>query len=628
MAVIKSISLNNFRIFDKMTKFELAPLTILTGANNSGKSSLIKALLLLADNAKKNGFKSLDFSDDTHHLDSFEYVKNRDSNNNLISFAIDFAQVEFEELSHLLYENFFMDTIKLQLTYKENGETGELVAYSIWVNETRLYEITKNIQNKHSLYINLRLLLHKSDTDLEDLPETQFFINHTIISSESENLLLLDKIIEKYICNFEVVEADYTKRWQNSGDFFSKKRYESANIEDIHSLFLAENLFQENLFDGENKFNRLLGDILTENEKNLFPNYLAIPIIEIVIGSYFYRSRNYLREIEDFIYTNLVSIAKQTSLGYIECFKANSKRMYLNQFQGTGFNELLLKASRTNFRPEIQQFIIKWLKEFKIGDDFKLFRESGIATKVKIIRGRTELDLVDLGFGYTQIFPLILQIALYGQEQYVGVDRNISKELKRRVDKNRYSIKEDGQIAIRNLSNDYGYIFSDDERYKSKVFSINDLFPYFTILVEEPEANLHPKLQSKLADLFLDASDSFGFQFIIETHSEYFIRRVQILVANRAKEIKEFQKMLNGREVTPVLEQVTNTIIADHYQLSPNSIRLYYFYEPDNVPKGCNQIEEITILPDGRLDKEFGEGFFDEATNLQIELLKLKNRIN
>lgn len=46
------ISLTNFRIFQKKTDFELAPITILTGANNSGKSSFIKAIKLLAESAE------------------------------------------------------------------------------------------------------------------------------------------------------------------------------------------------------------------------------------------------------------------------------------------------------------------------------------------------------------------------------------------------------------------------------------------------------------------------------------------------------------------------------------------------------------------------------------------------
>ena len=49
-------SLKNFRSFGvEGADFELAPITVLTGCNSAGKSSLVKALMLLAQNAKENG---------------------------------------------------------------------------------------------------------------------------------------------------------------------------------------------------------------------------------------------------------------------------------------------------------------------------------------------------------------------------------------------------------------------------------------------------------------------------------------------------------------------------------------------------------------------------------------------
>ena len=46
---MQQIALENFRVFGSPASFDLAPLTVLTGRNNSGKSSLIKAFLVLAD---------------------------------------------------------------------------------------------------------------------------------------------------------------------------------------------------------------------------------------------------------------------------------------------------------------------------------------------------------------------------------------------------------------------------------------------------------------------------------------------------------------------------------------------------------------------------------------------------
>ena len=50
---ILKFSIDNFRVFDKPNVFEFAPITLLTGPNNSGKSSLVKSLLMLKNNKNK-----------------------------------------------------------------------------------------------------------------------------------------------------------------------------------------------------------------------------------------------------------------------------------------------------------------------------------------------------------------------------------------------------------------------------------------------------------------------------------------------------------------------------------------------------------------------------------------------
>ena len=68
--MIKKIGIQNFRIFKEFTEFELKPITILTGTNNSGKSSFTKLLLLL-----NNGVSKLDFNNGLHNLESFEKLQ-------------------------------------------------------------------------------------------------------------------------------------------------------------------------------------------------------------------------------------------------------------------------------------------------------------------------------------------------------------------------------------------------------------------------------------------------------------------------------------------------------------------------------------------------------------------------
>ena len=115
------------------------------------------------------------------------------------------------------------------------------------------------------------------------------------------------------------------------------------------------------------------------------------------------------------------------------------------------------------------------------------------------------------------------------------------------------------------------------------------------VAIEEPETNLHPALQSKLADFFIDAAQQFNIQFIIETHSEYLIRKLQYLTAKTDS------------------------------NLEPEDTVIYYFSHPDKVPVGEDQVKKININDDGSLTDDFGTGFFDEALHWKFELIKLTN---
>jgi predicted ATPase len=51
-----------------------------------------------------------------------------------------------------------------------------------------------------------------------------------------------------------------------------------------------------------------------------------------------------------------------------------------------------------------------------------------------------------------------------------------------------------------------------------------------TLIIEQPELHLHPKMQTKLTDFFVAISQS-GKQCIIETHSEHIINALRYRVA-------------------------------------------------------------------------------------------------
>ena len=111
------------------------------------------------------------------------------------------------------------------------------------------------------------------------------------------------------------------------------------------------------------------------------------------------------------------------------------------------------------------------------------------------------------------------------------------------------------------------------------------------VILEEPEQNLHPRLQSLLADLFLDLYTKYGLQIIVETHSEYLIRKTQVLV-----------KKDNFRD--------------DEDLISHCPFAVHYFTGDDKQP-----VRTMKYRTDGIFENDFGPGFFDESEKLAFEVL-------
>ncbi len=63
--------------------------------------------------------------------------------------------------------------------------------------------------------------------------------------------------------------------------------------------------------------------------------------------------------------------------------------------------------------------------------------------------------------------------------------------------------------------------------------------------------NLHPRLQSMLSDLFYEVYilSKGNLTFVVETHSEYLIRRTQVLVAEAHYKVEEELELHNPFKV-------------------------------------------------------------------------------
>ncbi|SFO15708.1 AAA domain-containing protein, putative AbiEii toxin, Type IV TA system [Actinomadura madurae] len=108
--------------------------------------------------------------------------------------------------------------------------------------------------------------------------------------------------------------------------------------------------------------------------------------------------------------------------------------------------------------------------------------------------------------------------------------------------------------------------------------------PGALLLIENPEAHVHPQGQSALAGLTCAAAAA-GAQVIVETHSDHILNGVRLAVKRQ--------------------------------RIPADDVRLLYFHRQDD---GIIDIVNPTIGPDGMLS-DWPQGFFDEWDRSLDQLL-------
>jgi predicted ATPase len=93
--------------------------------------------------------------------------------------------------------------------------------------------------------------------------------------------------------------------------------------------------------------------------------------------------------------------------------------------------------------------------------------------------------------------------------------------------------------------------------------------------------------------MLYEAYQQFGIRFIIETHSEYLLRKSQNIV------------LLNQSN--------------SNSQVSENPFGVYYF-------NGDKEPYQMRYRNDGKFDRKFGSGFFDESDRLVDEMYELNSK--
>lgn len=632
-------NIKNFRIFESDgADVKIAPLTILTGCNSSGKSSIAKSILLLdtymhkVKSAASSQDKVFALGDYTMDFDSyplnllgrFDKVVNSKSEKREIEYrftadnGLDVILVFNSNQADILNRGYLkritivkgddvvfqsedgtccLNVVPFLNDYLENTKNlfkRDFIEYEEYVRSHKVSYKTINWAIDNDSLFKVPLLekiglLNKSnfDTEVEKILSPIFEQDKGIaIIFRRLTELFKTSECETFLDFFKMRQKAWMSRFSNKSnlDFedlpkvpqdWSDVRFEASMPDKAWSIVLSK------IGAGDKKHL----DMLQESTIN-FPWLLTILIntgeyIGLYPDSKFSDKISYYDEFfenkislhylwEDFKkYFNkqlqkAITPSWSGSLAYVGSSRIDVKRLYtldsksdfaclLNRYFNARRDFIGLKEYENEKGYEPDAFMNMWLKKFGICDYATLDMDAeGLGVAIRLHKGEKSSLLADEGYGITQLFSILLEIETGIQQAFQ-------------------------HFLVKGWSGQ-NYVYVTD-MYTDKV-----LFPEMTIIIEEPEIHLHPKFQSLLLDMFAEAREKYNIHFIIETHSEYLIRRLQVRVAEK--------------------------------KISPDDVSVIYVDE-DRHPYNMG------LKENGKFERDFGPGFLDEADNEAIRLFDI-----
>ena len=689
-------TIKNFRVFDENgVDIELAPITILTGKNSAGKSSIVKAITLLDSFlkqikwAKNRGEEiriadyKIDFSIYPNSLlGGFDKVLHRNSRSEHITFEytihslmlsedvrveLVFGMSEKDLIRNGYLQQYRIKTLEGKTIYSSTQKDGS------WINLNLIKEQCKDfllaefaVRSYNKRYVEYDIEHKYSKTEYEkiysahmeqldtfteqrrddtykyvrnryssDVPilndcgltmedskwyyENQTFFQIPIVEeylskmTREEIILNIEKLVNDvqlsesernvivlFLNDFISSNCDSIKEYieEKECDYLEHvlpdKRLSSQTPElvgaDQMSIANKDSILWgystlEHVFLGlpnekdenNNKQNsganfRVVFEALMllnalENKKELNRNYLAGLFSDSLM---FYNALCLYssRFIEEVLFPEWSDSITFVSTGRVEMervYKLDGQDDFSKLLKGYLNAKYLFERNKdsnkgfTNKKYVPDSFMNTWIKKLELGHSISVEREpSGYGVYIKLHKEENDegVVLADEGYGITQLVSILLSI-------------------------------ETVILSNKGLEVTRYYGMSSLDRFDDSSFH----YAQRTIAVEEPEIHLHPAFQSKLADMFVAASE-YNIHFIVETHSEYLVRRTQRLVAE-----KVYKDAVTLRKLNP--------------------FRVIY----------CPQIGkpyDMGLNIYGRFTNFFDEGFFDVASKDAIAVSKLE----
>ncbi|QKF76135.1 AAA family ATPase [Arcobacter defluvii] len=486
--MINKIGFKNYKAF-KEADIELKPITILLGSNSVGKSSIIKLLLMISQNINSNIVPKniLSINGEVVQFGSFENLLHKRNLQHSLEISFDLENINFDIYFNDLKNKINVIVRNLKKTYFLC--TKGLNNYQEYFNEIDREEREENINNLLNTLNSYKLRINnisKRETKVENQ-------NNLIAKFIS---IYFDQNEENIYSFFQKKDGLLyfdTKVLRHTYDFLSNlSKHQSKNIKLIYSFKLSKNKKDIKIVNFELKSEE---DILFKYEKDSLKNKISSIYIEDNIAKLYASKFNklvslnqfqvfkILRTEDNFFIDTLIKIFQNISkqihssfsyenINYVDPLRAYPRRYYfldeinntsaLNKIDGESMAKILKENA------PLKRSVNKWIQKFNLRVNIEQLKDT--IHNIKINQNSLSLDITDVGFGISQILPIITQ----------------------------------------------GFFAKNGS----------------TTIIEQPEIHLHPKMQADLADLFIEmTNDKNKKKFLIETHSEYMLKRLRRRIA-------------------------------------------------------------------------------------------------
>ncbi|HLN22245.1 MAG TPA: AAA family ATPase [Bacteroidales bacterium] len=626
MLNIKRLLLGNFRIFTDVSEIRLAPLTILTGPNNTGKSTIPFSISLMKNlNTGILPFR-LRF-DNNNPAWGFDMIAGRKSKTGNLKIGYDLynillgenVKVEF----NLVKGDSFDAVVRSMKISNANGTIFDFEfaenRIAAGIGAAYLYDKLKEIAGRKSQFAELERNFRKIHSSSGHYKENKSKIQGDSgvgifhIDGDTKRRNLDEYLKEKTLSPDEYERLSYFYGSHRELGDCKEKQFITRGRKIIDEYESGEILFNSDLLKKiveipVNELDeQLLISMIRKNFPDLFDCLLLLNDQESVspIVSQL-KSKSYTEWEKEYLECNITTTKQHKGQDPAKELSLSIEHHLQARFELSGFFRAVasLSMTREGFSQAYGRFAnVRALSAFAALVMEKILHDLKEDIDKSVVLNRYE-DLKGPNVDFTHPLHEMLR-------KYSTIKRK-DTFLKKWVAKFRICddiiletpvkglgyfpsfVKNKENSPMAGESGDTGRLLmillnlcNSKQSCELRDYS-NELKNYpVTVMMEKPENGFHPSWQSKLADLFADARRVLGLHFIIETHSEYFINKIQYLVATG--------------------------------KLDSSDVVIYYF----DGRRG-SVMNEITLDQKGNLSREIPSAYIDEEDRRAMGMFKLK----